>query len=395
MTCPNCGSETNGLKLNNRLYCTECGFLLSAPEPEVKPAENSVISDIKIEEPKKVESDEPVPKIITEEGTTELEEKAVEPLPKEITTEIKEFDLAPLEAEKEVLDLIEKEAAKLEVKSGVKPEIKLPKGTPVIKHNRKRTDLRHEGDFVLIPGEPDVIAEPEIESPETQPLADQAFVEAAPIETAKQLDQKVEEPTQDQDPRLKSGHDSQKALLDSFQKAVTTAPAPPVTHKQTKKKFNWKIYLAIFIPTFLLLSLLALVFYVNLYAIKPENALKSAQNKASFAHLAPGYLPAGYLLSYLTNGSTSSINYVYEYQPDKSRTITVTAEKTTLTTNNFYKEVIAKKGQDFVQRTNTEGVNFWLLDNHLYFVKDGVLYTISSSGEISASELENMANGLQ
>jgi hypothetical protein len=409
VVCNNCKSETNGLKLNNRLYCTECGFLLSAPEPTTE-AE--------------------LPEIINSNEAT-IESKVGDFEVPKISEEAEEFSLAPLEAEEEVLDLVIDKAKELEgnedkhgsVKSTAKA--KLPKTSNTIKkHNRHRTDLKKEGDFTLIPGEPDPIAEPEIEAPEVDTAQNEitdidipVIVEASDKEEVEEkkvepvVVKDIEEPKSVAAPVIieaenvkeeKGNEDSPKqnpnneVLLKYFQKQVDKGTSgKKQTKKKKKKGFKWGLFWAITIPVIVVLCLIGLVLYVNLYAGKPEVALERAEQRATFAHLKADYIPAGYTLSYKTNGSEKQIEYVYEYQPEPTRTIIIRAEKTNLLAEDIRPKVIDPLGKTFINITES-GRSLWIVgDNSLYFIENGILYTITSSGDITNAELIKIAVGLK
>ena len=77
--------------------------------------------------------------------------------------------------------------------------------------------------------------------------------------------------------------------------------------------------LSVGIPLLLILALVGLVLYVRFYGGKPEVFVSQAEDKASFVHLKPQYVPAGYQATLNTQGTTDRITYAYEYLPDKSK----------------------------------------------------------------------------
>lgn len=413
MVCSNCKSETNGLKLNNRLYCTECGFLLSPPEPEeAKPAEiETPVAEPEIGDSRTQVAPEPEAKIIPEGN--------------------EEFALAPLEAEEEVLDLVLKEAKKLEKENKDEKEdigavevnlkAKLPHTThSVKKHNRPRTDLKKEGDFVLVPGELDPIAEPEIEAAEETVEIPIKVPKAKKVELEKEEPkeppipvvvvedpaepEKEEEYVEDADKKHavtkekpKNANPNSELLLSYFKQQVAKKPndQPKNKKKKRKKKFRWGLFLGIMIPTLILLGLVGLVFYVNLYAGKPSVAVTRAEKSANFQHLKADYIPPGYAPSFKTNGTANFIEYVYDYQPDKTKIFTVKAEKTSLATDDIRPKVIDPLGLQFVNTTEG-GRSLWFVgDDRLYLIENGVLYTISSNSDIQVDELTKVAVGLK
>lgn len=408
MVCPNCQSETNGLKLNNRLYCTECGFLLTPPEEEkkVEPVEPPQIKEVRKRNFEDTPKSQPEAKIIS--GFSD------------------DFAVAPLEAEEEVLDLVIDEAKKLEEEKKAKEKDvgsvkiptmkKLPNTTRTIaKHNRPRTDLKKEGPFTLIPGEPDPIAEPEIEpASEEEEVAPNVKIPVTPIiekveEEPKDIEidspgdeveildetneptvpEKKEDSNKVNPPNLKN-----EMLLNYFRK-VGNEPVREVKPKKKKKEFNWILLWGIVIPLILIISFVGLVLYVNLYAAKPDVAVRRAERQISFGYLHAGYLPPGYAVSYKTNATSASIEYVYEYLPDKTKTLSIKAEQTTLKPDDIRPKIITPTGKQFVNYSE-DGRSLWYVGGDtIYFIEIGVLYTIRTNSDIKLAELIKVATALK
>jgi len=496
LVCPNCESETNGLKLNNRLYCTECGFDLSKPKKdeakpentEPKPATERKGSSAPVREVKPDISfpeglTPPAPTVIPPTEAKREAEQETEEAEKEILPETQTDEVASLEAEKEVLELVEEEAQKLEeehrpdttekdqeaprkvieeaeedadISVVVKKPVKLPRTTKTIKkHERPRTDLKREGDFVLIPGEPDPIAEPEIteataasepiepepnqkisepdeqtvaeDSPEPQPeinenpskdidevveeVRQKAFksdIEPKPLvnvdvkkeqdELKKKKEQEKEIATAEEEETIETADKprTNDALLNFFKQATESKSDEPKKKRHHKtNKFNWKLFLSISIPFLIVLILVTLVLYVKFYAGKPEVFVKKAEEKTAFTHLTPGYIPVGYQAALDTKATANEIIYAYEYLPDRSKKLKVAAAQSDITPETIKDRIVVPTGKDYTAATEGDWELWHVGDNTIYFVSNGVLYTISSSDGLSKEELTKVATGLK
>ena len=147
MTCPSCGNETKGIKLNGKLFCSFCGVvikdtaeILEESYEHLDTPNNSPRADTKL----------PGPATVASNNLTQIpaEQEIIppnlgeEPLPTA-------HDASILEAEKEVIEIIEEMADE-------QPAIKIQDGI-IKKHERTRTDLKQES----LPKKPNPLTEPE------------------------------------------------------------------------------------------------------------------------------------------------------------------------------------------------------------------------------------------
>lgn len=281
MQCPNCGKETKGIKINKKLFCTNCGEPVS---DETKSRDNSSTEALTQASPKKDPIEDtsedsvvhdPKAKLITKEGdeitekdlTTEelsAEEKILEAL--EIEAENKELET--LEAEKEILDLMSKKREKKKAKKKpAKKKREVPEITnkKIKKHNRPRLSHKPVSKYKIIIGEPDPITTPELKFPEDDqlesPIENVAKPEEGDIEinlAAPEIKEKESYPLGDKGKgRLKEADEKDKAK----QKAVSNYFKSTITdirkdRKEINKSKKFNLVLLILLGILLLLALI-------------------------------------------------------------------------------------------------------------------------------------------
>jgi hypothetical protein len=189
LNCPNCKNETQGIKLNGKIFCNFCGEAIKDqaeileeayqqmpiqvpqmnaqldqnPEPSGSlnlPPEAKRISGLPIKEDASINLMKP--DVMVEKEIIEAEPNATSPQtlqvnPAPVVPNIEfEKEIKELEAEEEILDLIE------ELPTPKEPEIEevVFENQPIIKQNRNRAGM------VVVKGEPDPITLPELEAPE-------------------------------------------------------------------------------------------------------------------------------------------------------------------------------------------------------------------------------------
>lgn len=376
MVCPNCGKETKGIKLNGKLFCTFCGETLKSPAEileesyqgqDLSPKTETVVGDDTKEETRSTEA-----KIITPEGDTKDNPPNA--------------DL--LEAEEEVLEVIEKMPT-----PKVAPIIK---DTTIKKHQRQRADRMN---FDLIEGEPDPIAEPELESPKEDLISDNVQEKVSEIEmTTADEDDKPNSgfplmPKEQRD-ELKARAKHHQDLLNIFLKETAGALADKKPKKKQKNKrrqkngFRWTWIVA---PLLILVILLiGVTYYVNVYATDPIKISSDIKDKTTFVYTEPQAAP-GYEISYLSSSDKNYAEYYFTFIGDKKRFVIVRIEPTTITKTQVQTEVVNKENTNY-SLAIIDGLEFWQTENHRIFVlKNDLLYTFSSSSELSTDELLNYA----
>jgi hypothetical protein len=316
--------------------------------------------------------------------------------------------LEQLEAEEEVLELVEQEAKELSEES--QPEHKE-------ENDKKSKTIK----FALIPGEPDPINEPEIEAAELEELlapvtpaegsANKSPVnfhnesvpkketltseEVVSLDIDGQSEGEIAEPKPEE--RRSNGQREKSDLLLNYFRQVNTAQ-PKGTKKKNPKKNKNRALLIILSTSFItgvLIVALGWLIYAGVNTNKPATALKKAEQAATFSHLKPTYLPYGYALSASTAGQAESITYSYSYAPDSKNTLNVKGEKTSLNNNNLKQEVIDPKGQEFLTKSY-KGTEIWFVgDNSAYLIKGNVLYSIEANQRLAQIELTQIALGLR
>jgi DNA-directed RNA polymerase subunit RPC12/RpoP len=383
MVCGDCGQETGGIKINNKLFCTNCGEALLVPP---------VVPGPIISQPETVMAppipQDPEPAITDNLGQTK-------------TLSDIENDVEVMEAEEEVLDEIiraNQSAAKMATKKKPKSAIiRSKKNKEIVKHNRDRIIPKKVNDYILVEGEPDPIGEPELESPHDMELTENKVPlatmpqDSAGINLAEAKDNiglaLVDEETKQ---RIKEKNQRHTEVLTNFLKTGASKVARNIPKKRMKNKY----LLPVGIILIIILGFLGLVFYVNLYGNKAGPAVKKAESVAVFGSLRPTYVPAGYAPTYLTSGTTDSINYDYEYSPDTAKKLNIIISKTDITATDIYQKKIVPLQKKFSE-TNRGANDYWIVDNSsLYFVSDNLLYEIVSSAKISEEELIKIADGL-
>lgn len=395
MVCAKCGDETKGIKLNGKLFCTNCGEALLVPKATT-PKRTPTTSETPVSD-----ATPPKPKLITKEGDDPSE---------------KQKEIEALRAEEEALLLIGKEAIQKTKADKAKKEapnkdktIKRGASKEIKKHNRDRITHKKNMQWAVLPNEPDPIKEPEIETPtedQIEPpkenLADtNKYVGEVNLISPKKMP--AEKPEKNEYPLLdkrktekiqekRRGHHK---VLNEFLKST----AGPTTQNQPKKKKreksrHRKLFWILIILAIFILGFIALVLYVNFYAINPGRAQKQAESAVSFSYKKPSYIPSGYELSYKTSADVDYINYVYEYAPDKSKTIEIKISKSDLTKESFFPQKIQPLGQEYIQTTK-DGVDLYFIGrNSLYFLNNGLSYEVVSAEKISQEELTKIAGGL-
>jgi hypothetical protein len=369
MVCSNCSQETNGIKINKKLFCTNCGEAIYAAEIPATAVASS-----------QAPATPPIPTAISRDGSKKTE--------KDIQ---KEIDL--LGAEEKVIELLDKK------KAIPKPKTKVGKKS-IVKHNRERTEHKKEKDFMMVYNEPDPIAEPELVSPHD----DQIESSKGPEFDVKEEDIKIDlsaindeekyplvdrKKLADINEKKKRHHE----ILASFLKSGASQ-ASQKKHKKADTKRKLMITAYILIPVIIVSALVGLVFYVNLYGNKAEPAVKKAESAVGFSYTSPQYVPLGYALTYLTTGDANAINYDYQYGSEKAKRLNIYISKTTLTRESIFKEFLVPKGEPYTQETRGEA-EYWLLsDSALYFVSNNLLYEIISSDKMPSEELTKIADGL-
>lgn len=461
MICNNCGSETKGIKLNGKLFCTNCGEALlvsdaqsptsqtssQPPQPEIPKEAPAVPTPIQPQAspqalqtsaPKPPLHNEPLrppePKIISPEGvdtsktkkelaTLEAEEKVLELVEENTKKEADDIKKAAIKDEQfsQLLALETMEAPTTDVKVAANAEIAEQrkaafKSAEIKKHNRDRIAHKKAKEWMMIPNEPDLEEKPELGAPTEDQIEPpkEALAEKEIGETDLDLVHPKEMPVEkseetfirsfsappenvDEDITPQEKISKQKALGEYLKATAVTTPVQKkrIKEKRKRKKHGYKKFFVVLIILLLLIfSFIGLVLYVNLYAINPNRARESAEATVTFSYKKPSYVPSGYEISYKTNAGQNFIDYVYEYTPDKSKTLEIKISKTDLTKENLFSEKVQKLGKSYAQITK-EDINFYFVEeNSFYFVKDGLMYEIVSSSNISQDELTKIASGL-
>ncbi len=165
MICPNCNTNTPGIKLNGKLYCPQCGSIL--PKQSIAPASESAPT---VPEPKII-APEASQKENIEKGIDELgaELRALDEIEHTAGFEEKEHkqtsELASLEAAEKLIDSLD-----------VTPQEMAPEeknATPIVKANRERTSHPKIT-------EPETNSEPMSIEPKTKPI-EETVKETTPV----------------------------------------------------------------------------------------------------------------------------------------------------------------------------------------------------------------------
>lgn len=431
MTCDACGQETTGVKLNGKLYCSNCGSLL---EQKASPLKTT------IEEAAPVEVQEAAPEL-----QEEVSQATIASEPNEDTNAPDAVDratedvLVSLDKKLSALSALfpQKEVAKDEPKPEPKPvrveKITLPPEKPepkakktekaldelptlkpkfsIIKHGRPVVAKVRRNDFLRLPNEPDPIAEPELGVPHDD-LITQGNTDYAKADSEVKFDLTKEQPIEESAEALTEDNSREEtaaptnhsainkgSFLTSFLKETATAK-PTVTakpQKNKKQKLNKKVIYIVLASLAALLTVIILVaLYLHFYTAKPQVAKKVAETAAEFSHLKPNYIPAGYVLSGETKGNNNSITYVYRYLPDENKSYQIVAKKSDVTNTTFEDKIVKPAKLDFTSSTQTNGDIYWYLgERKLSFIHNGILYEISSNTDIFRDELTKIAAGLK
>ncbi len=263
---------------------------------------------------------------------------------------------------------------------------KLDKRKPknnIIKSSRMRTD--HNG-FKILENEPDPIEEPELESPRDMKLSTKKPQISKDIEGSNPFIDK-----KDLNEMRENAKKRQALLNEYFRKGAEEISKKNSTTKKRKKKISNKYFL--FIAIFLIiLGFGFLVYYVNNYALNEEKIKTSIKEQANFEYAEPSYMTPGYSLSYLSSAEPTKVKYVYTHF-EKDYQIQITAETTSNQNNDIYETYIKNKTAHYTSQI-IKDVNLYTVDfNTIYFVKDGVNYTIFSD-KLSQEELLKIAESI-
>jgi uncharacterized Zn finger protein (UPF0148 family) len=368
MTCPNCGKETKGIKLNGKLFCNFCGEIIkdSTDILEEKYKHNPMGVKSKASEMKPA-----TPEVIQQ-------------------TEI-ETDM--LEAEKEVLELITNR------QHIGKP--KILKDMSIKKHQRPRVG---HNNYDLIPGEPDPVSNPEIESPHDSLLEDDRgqtdpktpTTDALPKDDSKNAYNFM--PKADRD-TLKAKEKQKQDVFTSFLKETTRAISdknPPKKKKKSlehshKHKILWTFIAIIFVT---LIAIAGLVYYVNVVANNETKIQKGLEDNINFNYHKPTEAPAGYKLSYLSQSDSNYVFYYYVYTGDDNRFISLKVEQTSLKTGDILNSFIKNKTVSYSMLKKND-LEFWKTSsNNIYVIDNSILYTFSGSTGVNIDLLSSYAEGV-
>lgn len=258
MNCPNCKNETQGIKLNGKIFCNFCGEVIKeqteileeayqqmpnqtpktaaltnqAPAPSGAfnlPPEAKRISDLPTNENTSINLLKPdvmdEKEIIeAEPNVTSPQTLPVDPAPVVPNLEF-EKEINELEAEEEILDLIE------DLPITEEPEIEevIFENQPIIKQNRNRAGM------VVVKGEPDPITLPELEAPEDIQLEshyEETKEYVNPIDSLKQPSddpetdpQKLETPTVINDAEVDDLAQPEELLIDDVSVDIEGSPS--------------------------------------------------------------------------------------------------------------------------------------------------------------------------
>lgn len=387
MVCGNCGQETKGIRINQKLFCTNCGEKISIvpiPDQDVLPAPAVPVV------PKPETSTSAIPKRISKDG-------------QEIVSKGREREIDLLEAEEKIIEVIEKQnkGKKTQIKKKVpRKQKKRSKVRPIIKHNRDRADNHKKKDYLVIPNEPDPIKEPELLSPHD----DQIEASKGPNVKIEDTGVKINLSSPDTDVRyplvdkekIKDIQEKQQrhnVALFNFFKSGASQANKKITKKKIKNR-GWKIFLTIGIPLICIVFFVGLVLYVNLYGNKAVPAVKKAESSVSFNYKKPRYVPARYELTYQTSGDSDSINYDYIYLPSAGTKLNIKISKTEIKVSELYGKIINPLNKEYATEKKDE-VELWLVnDTSLYFISDNLLYEIISSDKMPREELIKIVDGL-
>lgn len=401
MQCPNCGTETKGIKINRKLFCTNCGVKIGIQEiPQNKQKQRIVNNEElnnqpvvpKIQNPKQFS--EPKAKIITQSGeeitNSPLEEAEEKVLGKiEIAAGKKEIDT--LTAEEKILGLLEKKAMN---KTQKKTKNTLGNKT-IKKHNRPRVERHKKNDFVILPGEPNPIETPELKYPEKDQIeppkeklaeADESEIKINFLKPESEIKYPLLE-------KERIAEINKKAKV--RQKIVTNFLKETAPKKQTrkKKKSHKKLWFASIIIIIVTLVAVGMVLYVNLYATRPERANETL-NLAQFNYKVPTYIPPGYEISYKTTAGPDFANLVYEYKPDETKALEIKITETELNAGSLFKEKIEPQAKSYELISENEVDFYFVEQNSAYFINNNLLYEITSSDGLGKEELQKIAEGL-
>lgn len=408
MVCPNCNSETKGIKINKKIFCPVCGVLIEEPKPEkvtfaTQPKaktlnkDNSVASEIDL---------------------LKSELKALD----FIEDEAKDRMLSGEQVEEKVAPNVATEVPPVQERADKINPVRSSK-VPIKKSNRPRVETIGNFKFNVYPNEPDPIKEPELESPTDVMIATQEKEEKVPtkakfdaIKANEQNWQETKfvdlnkaraekelkgEPLEATEPEESDAQDTEPAkkhndffasyLKNNLEKIEQ--PTEKKRGKKKKKKAHSKKTLLISVIIVTGLTVFAgLVFYVNLVYLNPQVAIKEAQNNTNIEFRTPTYLPAGYTLSSQTKATKDEVSLVYTYFADPDKKIGVVLSKIS-GDENIFESYISKKQGDYSSFTKDE-LNYWYLnENELVFSQSEILYDIVSSAKMSKEELLKIAEG--
>lgn len=437
MICPSCQEETRGIRINGKVFCSVCGEKIAHPTEEA-----AVTVDTEKKEkqtPTKQESEDPKPKIITREG------EDLNLLNAELTAleMIEEEAIREEEAEEDafIKDLGKSEKKSKPTKTKAKKTKEKPKieKRTIVKHNRKRTDLKPKS-FMVIEGEPDPITTPELEFPtemevtaaksykntspvtredgsdrsnekqhkteaEMSPKIEIESVQAEFVNEAEKAEQKPNENIledevsyplfgKDKAEELDNKKQKKQQALTQFLQAGVKKPTKSKKKQKKKKKRDRKILTLVAVAFAIIVPIVGLFAYVNLYWANPKVAQKKAEAIVSINFKKPGYIPPGYEIDQQTKASENEIEYHYTYFNNEKRNLSFKITETTKTELEVYSEFVSKEGIEYAEFVE-EGQRYWYIDDKkLVFKNDNLLYVISASDKISTDELLKIAEGL-
>lgn len=338
MTCPNCGQETTGIKLNGKLFCSFCGELIKDPAELLEESYEHARFD---------------------SGGTQS-------IPKESTS-------LPVDSEPDYQQKRYKKGPSFSVGKNSAGMIK--------KHQRPRTDAR---EFGLVTNEPDPISEPELEAPDNMLIEAKSAPAPVTPEVKDTKEANFSLLPYEYRKELKQNAKKKQDILTSYLKetsGMSKEGKKPSKKNKTRKKKNVFARVTITLIITLILAGVGMVYYVNNYVINTATTEKKLNKNASFIHKKPRGVPEGYQLSYLSKAGNNYILYRYDFKGDRDRYVSMKAEKTDLKSAAEVIDVLGP-GINFA-KYSYDGLEFWQVESgEVYVVADNVLYTFSQSGEL-------------
>jgi hypothetical protein len=371
MICSSCGTETNGIKLNEKIFCTNCGEVLSIPK-QVEPEPIEIEPETKsYSAPREFE---PTAKVIDVEGNQKKLEKEIE----------------TLEAEEEVIDLITKDLKS--PKKGPKKELK---NTEIKKHNRPRVFHQRSDDFKVYLNEPNPIKDPELEVPHDDLITEKSEEENEPQIVVPAVEEApgtalLEDEVRQRVEAKKAVH--RKAFVGFLKSGTSQATA--IKKKKEKDHHYRKLMIVLGATILFIIGSGAFIYYMNNFGLNPDHQATVAEKSSGMSIKRPGYTPPGYALSFLTSGQKDSINYVYEYLPDKNKRIDVIVTKTNMSEDELFASTVKSSGKNY-EETTEDDTRVWYIDNKIIvFVKNGLSFQVMANTETAKGTLFKMIEGM-